>query len=394
MKILASGDHHFDARSKRWEECLRIHEWIADLVEREQPDAFLSAGDIYERASTPVEREAVATWLTRIADVCPVVIAKGNHDARADVALMRRLKARHPVIVEEACGVHVIGGIAVAAVAWPSKASLLAMLGRDVDTAGADDAARAALQDVFRGLAAELDAKAAGLPRVLLTHAMVDGSRVSTGQPLYGMELRVGLEDLALARCPLVVCGHVHKPQDWSFGDVEVVYTGSPFRTAYGELETKSVLFAEWVDGNHACSRIPTPAQPMVLMEGYFADGELEVEAGFGVCGDLALVVPDPDIPGQPGADVRLRYSVAADEREAGRAAAAEKRAELVGTWGAARVTVEEVVEAKARARAPEITEATSTADKLRVLWTSRGEELGEREPRVMGRLGELEEAS
>ena len=384
MKILASGDHHFDARSKRWEECLRIHEWIADLVEREQPDAFLSAGDIYERASTPVEREAVATWLTRIADVCPVVIAKGNHDRPEDVALMRRLKARHPVIVEEACGVHVVGGLAVATVAWPSKASLLAMLGRDVDTAGADDAARAALQDVFRGLAAELDAKAAGLPRVLLTHAMVDGSRVSTGQPLYGMELRVGLEDLALARCPLVVCGHVHAPQGWSFGDVEVVYTGSPFRTAYGELEEKSVLFAEWVDGNHTCSRIPTPAQPMVLLEWRWEDGVFM--AG-------AEEVHENDWPALEGADVRLRLHVAADQRDAARSAAASSR-DLLLAKGAARVTVEEVVEAKARARAPEIAEATSTAEKLAVLWTARGEQLGEREPRVLGKLGELEEAS
>lgn len=76
MKILASGDHHWDEHS-RFDECERIHGWIASQIEYERPDVFLSAGDIYERASTPRERAAVAEWLVRVAETCPVVIAKG-----------------------------------------------------------------------------------------------------------------------------------------------------------------------------------------------------------------------------------------------------------------------------------------------------------------------------
>ena len=378
-RIIASGDHHFEARSVRWSECLRVHDWMAGYVEEEQPDVFCSAGDIYERASTPEERKAVADWLTRIAEVCPVVIARGNHDREQDVALMRRLKTRHPIIVQEACGVHVVGGVAVATVAWPSKASLMAMLGRDVDSTGVDDAARGALQDVFRWLRVELDKLPVDMPRLMLGHFMVDGSRVSTGQPLIGAELRVGLKDLALAGCDLVIAGHVHCPQEWVFGDMEVLYTGSPFRTAYGETEEKSVLFAEHWQGNWACSRKRTPAQPMVLVEAEWAEGAfheappLETEDG--------------------GADVRFRYRVTADQRDAARAAAQEWRAELLG-MGVARVTVEEVVVQTTRARAPEVAEATTPAEKLRLLWSQCGAELGEREPRVLGRLQQLEEAS
>ncbi|MEM6789711.1 MAG: metallophosphoesterase [Myxococcota bacterium] len=378
--VIASGEHHIDVRGTRADECRRIHDWIAELVEEERPDAFLSGGDIYDRASTPADRKQVAEWLTQIAEVCPVVIARGNHDRPEDVALMRRLKTRHPVIVEESCGVHVVGGVAVAAVAWPSKASLMAMLGRDIDSTGIDDAARLALQDVFRWLRTELDKLPEDMPRLMLGHFMVDGARVSTGQPLIGAELRVGLEDLALAGCDLVVAAHIHKPQDWQFGGTDVVYTGSPYRTAYGETEAKSVLSVTLEPGSDSMwERTSTPAQEMVLLEREWSSAN-----GLG----------SDDTPAWgPRADVRLRYRVAADERDAAKAAAAEWREQAVAD-GADRVTVEEVVIQTARARAPEVAAAESLPEKLRLLWAQRGEDMTDREPRVLGRLQQLEEAS
>jgi predicted phosphodiesterase len=375
-KVIASADHHFDPHSARWGECVRVHEWIARRVEVEQPSLFVSGGDIYEKASTPEGRTVVADWLTRIAEVCPVLIARGNHDRHRDLAILGRLRTKHPVVVEEAAGVHVLGGIAVAAMAWPMKASLMAMLGRDVDLRSADDAAHTAIRDVLRGLGAELDAHP-GLPRLGVGHWMIDGSMTSGGQPLWGQDLSVGLEDFALMRAPLVVAGHIHKPQDWSFGDVEIVYPGSPFRTAYGETEPKSVLYAEWHANNWTCSRIPTPAQQMILVEtdwtpdGFSGGWEHEAE--------------------REGADVRLRYHVAPEHRDAAKAAAAEWRDELLG-MGVAVVKVEELVKQSTTARSTAVAEANTTADKLAALWTLRGEDMPEgRRARVLGRLAQIE---
>lgn len=378
--VIASGDHHFDPHSGRWDECQRIHTWIAELVEQERPDLFVSGGDIYDKASTPEGRQVVADWVTRIAEICPVVIAKGNHDRHRDLAILGRLATRHPILVEEACGVHVVGGIAVGAMAWPKKASLMAMLGRDIDLQSADDTARVAIQDVLRGLGEQLD-RYPGLPRLGLGHWMIDGSLTSTGQPLWGQDLRVGLEDLALMRCPLVIAGHIHKPQDWPFGDVEVVYTGSPFRTAYGETEQKSVLYAEWHSGDWTCSRIPTPAQQMVLLETSF-DGE--------------TFESHPDIidAETPGADVRFRYHVAPEYREAAKALATEVRADLLDLHAAV-VKVEEVVKQTTTARSTAVAEAKTTAEKLQRLWALRHEGLDQkREARVLGRLAELEDSA
>lgn len=277
MRILASADHHFEASGARWAECLRVHAWIAEQVEELQPDLFLSGGDVYERASTPIEREAVADWLRRIAEVCPIVVAKGNHEKGLDDLLLGRLETRHPVIVEEGVGVHLVAGAAVAVVAWPDLADLAAELPAGASLA---DAARAHLQGVLRGLGQEL-AEHAG-PRILLGHLQVSGSKVSTGQPLApGSEVDVALADVALAGADVSIFGHIHLPQDWEFDGSPIIYPGSPYRTSFGEAEEKSIVLLDikhglrWGDGSK-WSRIVTPAAPMILLEAEWTGTGLE----------------------------------------------------------------------------------------------------------------------
>lgn len=365
-KVIASGDHHFDEHSSRWDECLRIHDWIAEQVEEHQPDAFLSAGDIYERASTPKEREAVAAWLTRIAAVCPVVIARGNHDRPQDLYLLRRLCTHHPVTVEEGAGVHYAGDAAIATLAWPSR-SLLRSLVPDMSAEGIDDAARAALRTVLGGMAAELEAFRGD--KLLLMHAMVDGSVTSVGQPLVGCEFNVGLADLAAAGCHAGILGHIHAPQEWEHAGVPYIYTGSPFRTAFGETEEKSI--ALWDGGR--LTRIHTPATRMELRE---------------LTWDPATQRLEGDLSGLDGAEVRIRYQVPADQREAARGAIAEATERL---GGAARIKTEEQVVPADRVRAPEVTTVTTLREKLAIHWASKGIDLpAARAERIFARAEEL----
>src|SRR6185369_15630788 len=129
---------------------------------------------------------------------------------------------------EEAYGVHVLAGVAVAAVAWPRKAQLLASIGQPVSHAAATQLAADAINSLLQGLGAEL-AQHDG-PRVLASHAMVCGSVTSVGQPLVGHDMEVGIGDLGLAKADFVALGHIHKAQEWSFGRTPIVYTGSPRR--------------------------------------------------------------------------------------------------------------------------------------------------------------------
>jgi DNA repair exonuclease SbcCD nuclease subunit len=388
MKLMASGDHHFDEHS-RFDECVRVHRWIADEVALRKPDVFLSGGDIYERASTPVERAAVADWLGAVAETCPVLIAKGNHDRPWDCALLGRLRTKHPVIVEEGARVHRIGDAAIAAVAWPNKASVAAMVGGPIATEALDDVTKQALRNVLSGLGAELAAHDG--PRVLLMHAMASGAVTSLGQPMIGGELALGLEDLGLARPALTVLSHIHMPQEWAWNGAPVVYCGSPIRTAFGECEEKSVLVAEF-DGARLVGweRVATPARPMLLVEGEYVAEERAVSDEWGVGVDRAGLHTGP-VGDVAGAEIRLRYRVELDQRDAAKIAAAELRAQWIER-GAVAVKVEEEVVATTRARAPEVAKAVTIPEKLHAFWESRGVELdGTREARVLSRLAEIE---
>lgn len=395
MRVLASADHHYEASGARWAECLRIHAWIAEQVEELRPDLFLSGGDVYERASTPIEREAVADWLRRIAEVCPVVVAKGNHEKTLDDLLLGRLETRHPVIVEEGVGVHLVAGAAVAVVAWPDRAELAAGLPAGASLA---DAARAHLQDVLRGLGQELAGHPG--PRILLGHLQVSGSKVSTGQPLApGAEVDVSLADIALAAADVSIFGHIHLPQDWEFDGAPIIYPGSPYRTSFGEAEEKSVVLLEVTGGTNEApgargpvtwSRIITPAAPMLLIEGRVADIECS-ETGADFRGlELDRAPEDSELQ---DAEIRLRYEVASTEREIGAREAKAWKANWLGR-GAARVKLEEQVIPQVRAReaAAEVAAATGIEAKLLAHWAASRPELSEEDvERLLRAAAEIE---
>jgi hypothetical protein len=380
MRVLVSGDHHFD-ETRRFDECLQVHQWMVDMARIHKVDAFLSGGDIYERASTPRERDAVSSWLVKMADVCPVVIARGNHDRQLDCQIMAKLQSRHSIIVEESCGVHYVGDLAIAVVAWPERARILQL------AAASGDDPDAVMQDalgwLFRGLAQELAAHEG--PKVVLGHFMVDGSETSTGQPLIGQPIRVSLEQFDLLNADMVLMGHIHKPQDWqtTVGLTPVIYTGSPYRTSFGEAEQKSVVLADFSPDlvlPHYL-RLPTPCRAMHLVTETWT-----THAGFG-SGVEAHLTPDA----VSGSEIRFRYNVPSDQRLAARETAQEW-ADVWTRWGAVYVKLEEVVQTTSEARAPEVALAVGLADKLAALWKARNT-IPEpaRQERLLTMAGELE---
>lgn len=381
IRIGAVADSHYDV-THRFEECCRIHDWIARDMEERGVDLTVHTGDVHEKASRIEERNASAAFFRRRAECGPVIIVRGNHDVPRDLAIMGELANVHvleePGVFEHWDSLKQLG-VSVPCLPWPRKANLLAALGRDVPHEEAGLVAQEALRDVLRGLGNE--AAKSGNPVVLASHAMARGSVTSTGQPLVGMDMELGLEDLALCRADAVLLGHIHKSQDWTWQrdgfDVPIIYPGSPRRTAYGETEPKGyVLLDAYRDGRVKWQCIPTPCQDMVLLEAEWNDG---------------VFAPAFEVPPK-GADVRYRYHVASDQREAAKAAATDIKRMLLD-HGVERVTLDPVVRPVTRARTPEITEAQTLEDKLRCVWKARGDELPPaREERVFGKLHQLQQ--
>jgi exonuclease SbcD len=371
-RVAVIADSHWDEHS-RFDECKRLHKAIATDVSERQVDAVLHAGDVFERKSTPREREAAAEHIQELADQAPVVLVRGNHDAVDDLPIFERLEARHSITVVEGARVVPVAGMAVACVAWPRKAALLAAFGSRSHEDGARSAADA-LRGLFRGLGAELATHDG--PRLLLMHAMVRGSVTSTGQPLVGCDLEIGLEDLALLNADAYLLGHIHMRQQWEIAGAPCIYPGSPRRTAFGESEAKGYTLLT-IDGHMVTAEfVELPATPMLHVSAAWHDDGLQSDAP-------TLVA---------GAEVRLRYSVPSDFRDAA-ALEANDLCQRMLEAGAVLVKVEPIVIAEQRARAPALATALTLEDKLAALWTAKGFEPGDRRASLLDKVHALEEA-
>jgi len=382
VQVAFVADTHADEH-KKWDEHCRVMDWIAADIRSRKVDLIAHAGDVFEGASTPLERTYVAEWIRTVTQHAPLVIVAGNHDRQRDIEFMDRLRTDHEIVAVERPGVHVLNGIAVACLPWPRTANLLAALGREVGHDESQRVAVEALRDVLLGLGDEL-ARHDG-PRILLGHAMVEGSKTDSRQPIVGADLTISVADLTLAKADLVVVGHVHAEQSFAFNEMEVVYPGCPYHRTFGEPGPTSYLIgafepSPWWHCLH-WKRIPVPATPMLLLT---ADWDAER-------GGLVGTYRDADVA---GAEVRLRYTVAADQRGAARVRAEEYRLEAMAL-GAVHVHSEEVVQPIVRARAPEVAMAKTVADKLIAYWHAKGAEISDaRRARVLDRLAELESAS
>jgi DNA repair exonuclease SbcCD nuclease subunit len=380
LTIAASGDSHFDVTS-RWDECLRIHNWMADDFSRRKVDLFIHPGDWFERISKPPERNAVKNWLKRVAAERPVIGVRGNHDSLGDLEIFNEIRGDGGrVFIEEAASVKVVRirqtDVAVACVAWPRKAELLAQLDREISRDQSEQVARDEIRNLMLGLRDELHQFNG--PRILAMHAMVCGSTTSVGQPLVGCDLEVSLEELALVEPDIILLSHIHKPQEFEYNGIPIIYCGSPYATAYGETEVKGYVIAEFAgDGRPRLAgakdpvnwyRVPTPRTNMILVNARYMPETHE----FFYLDDLVF-----EYSMAANADVRFRYTVEAEHADAAKHDAARVEHDLWAS-GAVAVKLEEMKTTTTRARAPEVAQAVTLEEKLEVLWKTRGIQLDE----------------
>lgn len=377
MRIAVIADSHYD-QHKRFEECIRLHNWIADDCARRGIDLFIHTGDLYERKSTPLERLAAAAWAQKMADQAPGVFVRGNHDALDDLPLLAQLDTANPITVVETAAVVEVAGALVACVAWPRKAELLAASGLDSHEAS-EGVAADLIRNVLRGLGDEM-ADHDG-PKLLAMHAMVRDSVTSTGQPLVGCDFEIGIEDLALARADAYLLGHVHMRQHWLIGTAPCIYPGSPRRTNFGELEAKGYVLLDFDDAGKlvAWEFIEVPATPMLHVDDEWRDGEW-LAGAHGLPSTCA------------GAELRFRYRVPGDQRAAARAAAEKWRDDWMAE-GAVSVKLDEQVILEQRTRADAIPPQAPLAEKVAAYWTAKRFEPGERRDALIAKLRLIEEA-
>src|SRR4051812_38131296 len=106
LRFPCLADLHLQATHKRHADRLRaLDRIIAEEIADGSLGAWLLAGDLYHQRSTVEDRNDLAPRIQRMADVAPVVIVYGNHDADGDLEILARLEAAWPITVIAAAGV-------------------------------------------------------------------------------------------------------------------------------------------------------------------------------------------------------------------------------------------------------------------------------------------------
>lgn len=364
IRVAHISDSHCDERG-RLVDWRAVHAAFFDQVREFNPDLILHTGDLFERRSTPAERNAVADWLLACSDVCPVAIVQGNHDAPGDLDIFRHLGGEYGITVfsrptlalEDALHIPIGLGrrLTVLALPWFDRANVAALLPATSD----QDRLRETTLDAARQLLAILRmvataARNRGDFPILGAHVMVGGSETSSGQTLIGQSVEFAPAELADI-ADYVALGHIHKPQQWD----RVGYVGSPMAQNFGEDHPhgwNAVSIGESVDVQFR----ELPGRRIRLFT-----------AEFDATGRLV----NDDVDDVRSSDlVRIRYRVPAEALPL----VDEARIRALVGGEPAELKLEAVVLAETRARCSEITAVTSMFDKVLAYFDAKSIRLGD----------------
>ena len=241
MKIIHTSDWHLGDRLFNWDrtdEEDHFFRQLAGVVEKEQPDALVVSGDIFD---TGVPGNDVAKRFTDlmldVLEKCPAmttVVIAGNHDSYSRLVVDKSLWRRFKMYVfgrpaEDGEG---RADFAKNVVEIPDKGLIAAVPfchSRNfptVDGSTGDDRGK----NYFEGLAKYVADHSGGLPSVLAAHLAVKGDIDLRGHDkrfLVGGEECVGVAELGSVY-DYVALGHIHCPQ-WIKGERKVArYCGTP----------------------------------------------------------------------------------------------------------------------------------------------------------------------
>lgn len=281
MRVLHTSDWHL-GRSFHGVDILDHQRafvaWLIDLVESEQIELVVVAGDIYDRAVPPLA--AVSLWEEAVIGItrsCPMLVTSGNHDSPTRLGFAGALLATSglhlrtslediaaPLVLEGA------DGVVVATYGLPYLEPDLhrTALGAERSHAAVIDAAMDRVRD---DLSARDDVRS-----LVVAHAFITGDDGAAVVSESERDLRVGgIADApasVFAGVDHVALGHLHGAQEVRSGaTLSVAYSGSPLAFSFSEqshLKTVSILDIP-ATGPVQVRRIPAPVpRPLTTLTG------------------------------------------------------------------------------------------------------------------------------
>ncbi len=247
MKLLHTADLHIGKRIfelSMIEDQKYILNQIYDIAVREQVDALLIAGDVYDRAIPSTEAVSLLDeFLTKLVEAKIVVIMiSGNHDSPERVAFAERiLEKRGLYIAGNYC--EPLKTVTLEDAYGPVTFVCMPFVKPAVT---GNVSSSQAVEQMLSTLPMTLDKNRR---HVLLTHFFVTGEQGEIPE-LSDSESDVNVGGLDNVSAGLfrsfdyVALGHIHRPQH--IGQGNVYYAGAPLKYSFGEaLNEKSVNLVE-----------------------------------------------------------------------------------------------------------------------------------------------------
>ena len=242
MKFLHLADLHLGKRVNGFsmlEDQAHILRQILAILDDEQPDGVLVAGDVYDKSVPSVEAvELLDGFLTELrARGVPVLLISGNHDSPERLAFGGR--------VMDSCGIHIspvydgaLAPVTLHDAFGPVHVWLLPFVKPAHVRRWFPDADIESYTDAVAEAVAHMDIDTAAR-NVLVTHQFVTGGARSGSE-----ELSVGgtdnVDSGVFAPFDYVALGHLHGAQH--IGRETIRYAGSPLKYSFSEArQHKSV---------------------------------------------------------------------------------------------------------------------------------------------------------
>lgn len=242
MKFLHLADLHLGKRVNGFsmlEDQAHILRQILAILDDEQPDGALIAGDVYDKSVPSVEAvELLDGFLTELrARGVPVLLISGNHDSPERLAFGGR--------VMDSCGIHIspvydgaLAPVTLQDAFGPVHVWLLPFVKPAHVRRWFPDADIESYTDAVAEAVAHMDIDTAAR-NVLVTHQFVTGGTRSGSE-----ELSVGgtdnVDSGVFAPFDYVALGHLHGAQH--IGRETIRYAGSPLKYSFSEArQHKSV---------------------------------------------------------------------------------------------------------------------------------------------------------
>lgn len=242
MKFLHLADLHLGKRVNGFsmlEDQAHILRQILAILDDEQPDGVLIAGDVYDKSVPSVEAvELLDGFLTELrARGVPVLLISGNHDSPERLAFGGR--------VMDGCGIHIspvydgaLAPVTLQDAFGPVHVWLLPFVKPAHVRRWFPDADIESYTDAMAEAVAHMDIDTAAR-NVLVTHQFVTGGTRSGSE-----ELSVGgtdnVDSGVFAPFDYVALGHLHGAQH--IGRETIRYAGSPLKYSFSEArQHKSV---------------------------------------------------------------------------------------------------------------------------------------------------------